>query len=160
MRATGQHNTISAARLWMVLARASSSIGTYIERSMTEQGFCLSDFMVLEVLLHKGPLTISAIGGKVLLASASMTSAIDRLEERGLVLRLSRAEDRRVRLVQLTPCGRSLIERLFARHAEELEALSKDISQRERKLLYEALKRVGKAAKEATPLVGSTNPST
>ena len=42
---------------------------------------------VLEVLLHKGPLTISVIGEKVLLASASMTSAIDRLEIRELVRR-------------------------------------------------------------------------
>ncbi len=153
-----ESETISAARLWLVLARASSSIGTYIERSLGQQGFCLSDFMVLEVLLHKGPLTISAIGEKVLLASASMTSAIDRLEERGLVARTANAEDRRVRLVELTACGRRLIERLFARHAEDLEILSEGISQRERKQLYQALKRVGKAAKQATPPLVSQHP--
>jgi MarR family 2-MHQ and catechol resistance regulon transcriptional repressor len=144
-------NPISAAKLWLVLARASSSIGTYIERSLGQQGFCLTDFMVLEALMHKGPLTISAIGEKVLLASASMTSAIDRLEERGLVHRSLSAEDRRVRLVDLTCEGRQFITRLFAKHATDLEAISTDLSQQERQFLYAALKKIGFAAKAATP---------
>src|SRR3981189_3621715 len=96
---------ISAPRLWLVLARAYGSIGDYIEGSIVAQGLGLSDFMVLEVLLYKGPLTISAIGAKVLLASASMTSAIDRLEKRGWVRRKSCDSDRRIRFVELTDCG-------------------------------------------------------
>jgi len=146
-----QQNHITAAKLWLVLARAYSSIGTYIERSLGQQGFCLTDFMVLEVLLHKGPLTISAIGEKVLLASASMTSAIDRLEERGLVHRSLSAEDRRVRLVDLTCEGRKFIARLFEKHAADLEAISTDFSQEERQVLYAAFKKIGFAAKAATP---------
>ena len=100
---------IAAAKLWLVLARAAGAVGTYIERSMGLKGYCLTDFMILEALLHKGPMTISAIGEKVLLASASMTSAIDRLEERKLVHRSLSAEDRRVRLVNLTSEGRRFI---------------------------------------------------
>src|SRR5271155_205313 len=101
---------VSAPRLWLVLARAYGSMVDYIEGSITAQGLGLSDFMVLEVLLHKGPLTISAIGQKVLLASASMTSAIDRLEKRGLVLRRSCSSDRRIRLVELTCEGKGFIQ--------------------------------------------------
>ena len=82
-------NKVSAPRLWLVLARAYGSMVDYIEDSIAAQGLGISDFMVLEVLLHKGSMTISAIGEKVLLASASMTSAIDRLEKRELVRRRS-----------------------------------------------------------------------
>ncbi|WP_263376395.1 MarR family winged helix-turn-helix transcriptional regulator [Granulicella aggregans] len=142
---------ITAARLWLVLARASASVGTFIERSMGLKGFCLTDFMILEALLHKGPMTISAIGEKVLLASASMTSAIDRLEERNLVHRSLSAEDRRVRLVDLTCDGRRFIEELFAQHVDDLESISTGISQEERKVLYVALKKIGFAAQAATP---------
>jgi MarR family 2-MHQ and catechol resistance regulon transcriptional repressor len=142
---------ITAARLWLVLARASASVGTFIERSMGLKGFCLTDFMILEALLHKGPMTISAIGEKVLLASASMTSAIDRLEERKLVHRSLSAEDRRVRLVDLTCDGRRFIEELFAQHVDDLESISTGISQEERKVLYVALKKIGFAAQAATP---------
>ena len=146
---------LNAAKLLFVLARASASIGTYIERTFGQQGFCLTDFMILEALLHKGPLTISAIGEKVALASASMTSAIDRLEERGLVRRSLNAEDRRVRLVGLSCEGRRLIERIFAQHLEDMEAIAQDISQEERHLLYAALKKIGFAAKAATPPIPS-----
>ena len=144
-----QHPAVEAARLWLVLARAHGSIAAYIESSFADRGFCLTDFMVLEVLLHKGPLTISAIGEKVLLASASMTSAIDRLEKRNLVRRTSSLSDRRVRLVDLTCEGRALIERLFAQHAHDLETLAAGLSCEERRVLYSALKKLGVAAKNA-----------
>src|SRR5271170_7760979 len=142
---------VSAPRLWLVLARAYGSMVDYIEGSITAQGLGLSDFMVLEVLLHKGPLTISAIGEKVLLASASMTSAIDRLEKRGLVQRRSCSSDRRIRLVELTDCGKTFIEEIFARHEKDLEAVTSGLSDEERQVMYEGLKKIGHAAKIAVP---------
>jgi MarR family 2-MHQ and catechol resistance regulon transcriptional repressor len=153
-----KHPAVDAPRLWLVLARAYGSIGAYIESSFADRGFCLTDFMVLEVLLHKGPLTISAIGEKVLLASASMTSAIDRLEQRNLVRRSSSAEDRRVRLVGLTCEGRALIERLFAHHAHDLEDLAAGLSCEERRVLYSALKKIGLAAEKANQNAAQAGP--
>jgi MarR family transcriptional regulator, 2-MHQ and catechol-resistance regulon repressor len=142
---------IPAPRLWLVLARAYHSISTYIEGSITAQGLILTDFMVLEVLLHKGPLTISAIGEKVLLASASMTSAIDRLERRGLVRRRTCGSDRRIRFVELTDCGKAFIEEIYARHAKDLEVVIGELCDEERRVIYEGLKKIGLAAKVAVP---------
>src|SRR5271167_508460 len=124
---------VTAPRLWLVLARAYHSIREYIEGSVTAQGLILSDFMVLEVLLHKGPLTISVIGEKVLLASASMTTAIDRLEKRGLLRRTICNSDRRIRLVELTPEGKSFIEEIYARHEKDLEHVTAGLSDTERR---------------------------
>jgi len=140
---------VSAPRLWLVLARAYSSMVNYIEGATVAQGLGLSDFMVLEVLLHKGPLTISAIGEKVLLASASMTSAIDRLEKLGLVRRTNCSSDRRIRIVELTDCGRASIEGIYARHEADLEKVSVTLSNEERKVMYEGLKKLGRAAQTA-----------
>jgi MarR family transcriptional regulator, 2-MHQ and catechol-resistance regulon repressor len=146
-----EKNIVSAPRLWLVLARAHGSMVDFIERSINAQGLGISDFMVLEVLLHKGPLTISVIGEKVLLASASMTSAIDRLEKRGLVLRRSCNSDRRIRVVELTAAGKSSIEEIYARHEKDLEFLMAGVSEDERRTMYEGLKKVGLAAKVAVP---------
>jgi MarR family 2-MHQ and catechol resistance regulon transcriptional repressor len=140
---------VTAARLWLVLARAHGAIVAYIEGALTAQGLGLSDFMVLEVLLHKGPMTISAIGEKVLLASASMTSAIDRLEKRELVLRKSCSSDRRLRYVELTAAGREFIGRIYAEHAKDLDFITEGLSVVERKTLYDGLKKMGFAAKAA-----------
>jgi MarR family transcriptional regulator, 2-MHQ and catechol-resistance regulon repressor len=147
---------ISAPRLWVVMARAYRAIGAYIEGSFAAQGIGLSDFMVLEVLLHKGPQTISAIGEKVLLASASMTSAIDRLESHGLVRRKSCDSDRRIRLIELTDEGRGFIEELYVRHEKDLERIASELSNEERRALYEGLKKFGLAAEVAVPTQGST----
>ncbi|HTC76185.1 MAG TPA: MarR family transcriptional regulator [Edaphobacter sp.] len=144
-------SNISAPRLWLVLARAYGSMVNYIEGSIVAQGLGLSDFMVLEVLLHKGPLTISAIGEKVLLASASMTSAIDRLEKRGLVRRKTCDSDRRIRFVELTDCGKAFIEEIYARHEKDLEAVISQLSEEERRAIYDGLKKIGLAAKVAVP---------
>ncbi len=148
---TDQSNNVSAPRLWLVLARAYGSIVSYIEGSINGLGLGLSDFMVLEVLLHKGPLTISVIGEKVLLASASMTSAIDRLEKRGLVVRRSCSSDRRIRLVELTCEGKGFIAEIYARHEKDLEQVTAGLSAEERRTMYEGLKKIGLAAKVAVP---------
>jgi MarR family 2-MHQ and catechol resistance regulon transcriptional repressor len=140
---------VSAPRLWLVLARAYGSMVNYIEDSITAQGLGISDFMVLEVLLHKGPMTISAIGEKVLLASASMTSAIDRLEKRELVRRRTCSSDRRIRIVELTDCGKAFIEEIYARHEKDLEAVIGELNEEERRVMYEGLKKIGHAAKAA-----------
>src|SRR6202042_665313 len=78
---------ISAPRLAIVLARCWRAVSQVAEASVREAGMCLTDFVALEALLHKGPLTITEIQGKVQLASGSMTAAVDRLEKKGLVKR-------------------------------------------------------------------------
>jgi MarR family 2-MHQ and catechol resistance regulon transcriptional repressor len=144
---------IAAPRLWLVLMKAYGSIVSYIEGAFAAQGIGLSDFLVLEVLLHKGPLTISAIGEKVLLASASMTSAIDRVEKLGLVRRRSCSSDRRIRLVELTVEGKAFIEEIYSRHAKDLERIAAGLCDAERKALYSGLKKMGLAAEVAVPTV-------
>src|SRR5438270_12390324 len=112
---TPDASTTTGPKLWVVLARAHGALARYVEESIAAQGLCLSDFMVLEVLLHKGPLPISAVGERVLLANASMTAAVDRLAERDLVIRHESERDRRSKIVALTAPGRALISELYAR---------------------------------------------
>ncbi len=141
----GANTELNAPRLWIVLARCHRAIALSVERSIAELGLCLSDFMVLEALLHKGPLTISEIQAKVLLASGSMTAAVDRVESMGLVVRKTTAKDRRARLLELTPKGRRLIERAFAQHAHHLENAMSALGGEERRGLYAGLKKLGQS---------------
>src|SRR5947209_18709676 len=112
---------LKAPKLWIVLARCYRALALSVERSMADLGLCLSDFAVLEALLHKGPLTISEIQAKVLLASGSMTAAVDRREGKGLVIRGTTPRDRRAKVLELTPDGKRVVEAAFRRHALELE---------------------------------------
>lgn len=136
-------------RLWVVLARSYGAMAAYVEDRIADEGLCLSDFMVLEVLLHKGPMPISEIGEKVLLANASMTAAVDRLEKRSFVVRQSSETDRRSKIVALTAKGRIFITGLYARHARDIEAVTSALSQSEQDQLRSLLKKLGTSAKAA-----------
>jgi MarR family 2-MHQ and catechol resistance regulon transcriptional repressor len=103
----------------------------------------LSDFAVLEVLLHAGDQPVNAIGRKVLLTSGSITTAVDRLEDRGLVRRTAHPEDGRTRLVQLTTQGRRTIEEAFRQHACDMEATMSVLSKEERVEFVRLLKKIG-----------------
>jgi len=112
--------------------------------SIEGAGMCLSDFAVLEVLLHKGPSPVNTIANLIGLTSGSGTTAIDRLEKRELVERRFTAEDRRARVVHLTANGRRLITKVFAKHEEDMEKAVEVLSPAEREQLIELLKKVGK----------------
>jgi MarR family 2-MHQ and catechol resistance regulon transcriptional repressor len=144
----GVNTVVNAAKLWLVLARCHRSLAILVERSIANLGLCLSDFMVLEALLHKGSLTISEIQARVLLASGSMTAAVDRVESMGLVVRTLTAKDRRARVLELTPKGRDLIERTFLEHARHLEKAMAVLDAKERRRLYAGLKKLGQSVAE------------
>src|ERR1700675_1471022 len=113
---------LAAPRLWIVLARCYRAVSQIAKSSIADAGLGLSDFAVLEALLHKGPLTISEIQAKVLLASGSMAAAVDRLERKGFLIRKATSSDRRAKVLELTPEGKRVVEAAFRRHAVELEA--------------------------------------
>jgi len=142
---TSAHETSSAA-LWVVLARAYRSMAAFVEHSIAALDIGLSDFMILEALLHKGPLTMSELCEVALITNASMTAAIDRLEERAFVERVVDKQDRRVRRVQLTAQGTALIKRLYARHERDLDEVMSAVLPAERAELRRGLKAIGLAA--------------
>lgn len=139
---------IAAPGLWWVMARSHHALRQLAEQSIANAGLCLTDFAALEALLHKGPLTISEIQEKVMLASGSMTAAVDRLEKLGLVVRKSTPRDRRARIVQLTPEGKRVVSACFEKHARDLEALMSVLSEKEKEQIYGSLKKLGLHAAE------------
>src|SRR5580704_13506265 len=147
-RVKNMSNPITAPRLWWVIARSHHALRLLAERSIANTGLCLTDFAALEALLHKGPLTISDIQDKVMLASGSMTAAIDRLENMRLVVRKSTAKDRRARVVQLTPEGKRVATASFEKHAKDLEQVVSVLSDKEKTQLYGSLKKLGLLAAE------------
>ena len=145
--------TTSAASLWLVMMKAYRSVQNYIESTMEQMGIGLSDFMILEVLLHKGPMSMSQLGEKVLLANPSMTAAVDRLEKLGFVSRCSGSADRRVRNVELTKEGRRVIRKVYAQHEQDLEALMCGLCEEQRARMRSGLKAIGLAAKAKSEAV-------
>src|SRR2546430_7204640 len=111
----------AGVHLWLVLMKAFQALLPHAAGSIKRTELGDSDFRILEVLLHKGPLPVNTIGPKVWLTPGSISVAVDRLVRKGLVSRNDHPDDRRIRRVELTPKGRALITRGFGEHAAAME---------------------------------------
>ena len=126
-----------------ILWKAAKAVEKVDRASIATTGLGLSDFTIMEALLHKGPLPINQIGEKVLLTSGSMTAAVNRMQVKGLVRRMQDPSDRRSFYVHLTKKGRQTIQTAFAKHEKNLEKIAGVLSGSERKELVRLLKKIG-----------------
>jgi DNA-binding MarR family transcriptional regulator len=81
-------------------------------------GLTFARYQVLGMMRWAGPLTLGAVGHGLWITPATVTSAVDRLEQAGLCRRASHPTDARATLVEITAKGR----RLFDRSVERLNA--------------------------------------
>jgi MarR family transcriptional regulator, 2-MHQ and catechol-resistance regulon repressor len=146
----------ASLKLWVVMSRALRSVQAHLERQVEQHGLNLTEFAVLEVLLHRQSLRIGEIGDRVLLTTGSMTYVIDKLERRGLLKRVMCDTDRRAIYAELTEEGRALIEVVFPEHAETIRNLMEGLTLQEKEQTTMLLKRLGLYARESA--VAGTTP--
>lgn len=139
-----------ASHAWLIMLKACQSMAHYLLPTIAAEGLGESDFRVLEILLHKGPMPVNAIGPKVDLNPGSVSVAVDRLYKKGFVSRVECCSDRRVRTVSLTDKGREMFVPLFRRHAALIKRAFQDVSPEELRHLEVAVKKIGKRAASLT----------
>ena len=132
--------------VWLVMMKAMRAMTRYATAGIEETGLGLSDFGVLEALLHRGPLPVNTIGPIVGLTAGSISIAVERLVEKGFASRMESAQDRRIRIVALTPRGEDLIASAFRKHSAQMKKVFSELSPAELRHLEVALKKVGKRA--------------
>src|SRR5256884_7212138 len=142
----GKAADVSGTHLWLVMMKAHRTLQRLATRSIEASDVCLSDFAVMEMLLHKGPQPVNEIGRRVELTSGAITTAVDRLESRGLVTREAHESDRRARIVRLTPRGKEEAVKAFAIHRTAMDVAASGLSKSERATLIQLLKKLGTSA--------------
>jgi DNA-binding MarR family transcriptional regulator len=84
------------------------------ERVFARHGITAQQYNALRVLrsVHPAGLATAALGGRLVSRAPDMTRLLDKLEERGLVRRRRRDDNRRVVEAWITPAGATLVQRL------------------------------------------------
>jgi MarR family 2-MHQ and catechol resistance regulon transcriptional repressor len=144
--ATAGESQATALKLWVVLARAMSSVQAHLQESVTRHDLTLTEFAILEVLYHKGPLLLGEVQRRILVSSGGVTYLVDRLTQKGLVERRECPQDRRARYAALTPAGEALIERIFPEHAACIENAMSGLSTEQQRTAIELLRTLGRTA--------------
>ncbi|QDU72571.1 MarR family winged helix-turn-helix transcriptional regulator [Mucisphaera calidilacus] len=114
-----------------------------VERVLEPFGLALWQFDVLATLRRSGPgycLSPTALTEATMLSSGAMTHRIDRLVSMGWVERRPDPDDRRGRLVALTPAGRDLVDAALEARFEEARAVTDALPVRRRRELADALR--------------------
>jgi MarR family 2-MHQ and catechol resistance regulon transcriptional repressor len=149
-----REKTPEAAHTLLVMLKALRAIRQLALTPILKEGLGESDFRVLEVLLHKGPMPVNAIGPKVDLNPGSVSVAVDRLYKKELVSRVESESDRRVRTVSLSEKGRRVFVPIFRQHAAIIERAFQDVSPAEQRKMEEVLKKIGRRAEKLSKQEG------
>ena len=147
--------TEAALKLWVVLSRAHASISAHAAAHAADHGLSLTEFAILEVLYHRGRMVLGEIQRRILVSSGGITFLVDRLAEKGLVVRQECPEDRRAKYVTLTREGTRMIREIFPSHAQALTAAMRGLTIAEQQEATGLLRELGLAAAE-----GGLPPST
>lgn len=128
-----------SAKLVIALSRSHNALFTLIEKNVRSFGLTVSEFGVLEALLHKGEMPVQKLCEKVLVTSGSMTYIVNKLEEKGYVKRYKSQEDARIWFVRLTDEGHTFISKIFTQHEAFLMDILSEIKENDKEQLIQAL---------------------
>lgn len=94
--------------LFQAFRRLQQDAEVHAKRLARYGGLSPVQLMILQVLATEGQLTASALSKRVSLTAATLSGQLDRLAERGLLLRQRDDQDRRRQWLLLTAEGRTL----------------------------------------------------
>ena len=134
------HPAADALRAWNLFQQTYLLSFRHLEQITNREGLSYSQAAALGVLSSaERPLPLSHLARALTQEAQSTTELADRLERRGLVRRIRDPRDRRLVLLELTPDGQQLYERLQPALAESGEQLFHDLSERDRETLTRLL---------------------
>ncbi|HEO8422574.1 MarR family winged helix-turn-helix transcriptional regulator [Niallia sp. FSL W8-0635] len=133
-------------RLFRIWLKASKAVVTNIQKDIESHKINSENFMILELLYSKGPHPVQKISEVFSIPSGSITYVVDKLEKKGLVERQPNPNDRRASNVVLTKEGRALFDEIFPKHVATISENLSFISNEEKVLLADLLKKIGMGA--------------
>lgn len=113
----GKENDLNL-KLLISLSRGLLTINRETMKNIKESGLTPSQFMVLEVLYHKGEMRVCDITEKILSTGGNMTVVIANLLKDDYIEKKDTPGDRRSYSLALTEKGEKIIEEIFPRHLE------------------------------------------
>jgi MarR family transcriptional regulator, 2-MHQ and catechol-resistance regulon repressor len=132
-----------AHRALQALMRAETSVRRVLATDLEREGVSAAGFSALVVLTTAGgSLELRTLRRRLGWSKANATEVTVTLESRGLVARRRLETDRRAAAIDLTPAGRSLVERLFPEHANRVTSAFARLDEEEKRHLADICRKL------------------
>lgn len=128
---------------FIALHRVVSKMDRSQVKIFDEYSLTTGQFAVLEVLFHKGDLSVGEVQEKILSSSGTMPLIVKNLITRDLVTKLCDPNDKRRSILHITDAGRSLMEELFPKVKKNIISMFDGLKKEEMNDLLLILKRLG-----------------
>ena len=131
-------------KVMVALVKASEGYKKDCDSIYKDFGLTFSQYNALRVLNNSkdGQNTVTITSKIMLVSGPNMTGIAKRLEKRGFIIRKSDSEDERITMLEITPKGRRVIDNIENAHEENIGNYLKGFSEKQKKILLEALKRL------------------
>jgi DNA-binding MarR family transcriptional regulator len=126
---------VSAVEAGQAYLELHHQLHRIVDQAMSGSGLSLARAKVLMRLSDHGPMNQATLAGLLGFAPRSVTDTVDALERDGLVSRAEDENDRRARIVALTPAGRAALETAQAVRLKSMDQIFGTLSPAERSTL-------------------------
>lgn len=137
--------TDKVMQTWMQLYRAFYKINTKEINYFSEQGLTFNQFKVLEVLYHRGDLSIGSITKLAMSTPGNITVVVKNLKRDGWIHSIVDERDKRITLLSISNKGIDLMQKVFPQHAQNLHKNFEVLDDEELVVLYDILRKLQKA---------------
>jgi len=103
------------------LVRCYQAFEMYSAAHIRELDLTPSQFDIIATLGNTPGMTSKCLGEKTLITKGTLTGVVDRLIAKGLVRRVQCEHDGRSQIVQLTPEGEAMFDKVFPAHIEYMK---------------------------------------
>jgi DNA-binding MarR family transcriptional regulator len=128
-----------ADQLAQLFPAFNHAFSRWAESLLENSGVSTSRMRLLGALHCKGPQIMCDLGGELGVTARNVTTLVDGLEAEGLVRRAAHPTDRRATVVELTPSGFELAERLLGPFHQQLTSLFRDLPEGDQRALAHLL---------------------
>jgi len=134
-----------AMQTWIQLFRLFNKIRAKESFYINSFDVTMNQFQVLEVLYHRGDLSVGAITKLTMGTPGNVTVVVKNLKRDGLISSVSDSKDKRSSILSITQSGKEIIEKLFPNHAQNLEKCFEVLDDEEMETLFTLLRKLQKA---------------
>ncbi len=127
------------------LASAYQAFEAYSAAHIRTLDLTPAQFDIIATLGNTAGMPLNELGTKTLITKGTLTGVVDRLSDKQLVRRIASPSDGRSQIVQLTPQGEAVFERIFPAHLAHLQQAFMELSADELAVAEASLRRLREA---------------
>ena len=139
----GSLKEVNVLNSYIKLVRTFESISSCLYMKLAKEGLTESQFYLLDVLYHCGPMNQKDLGKKIFRSEGNITMVVNNLEKRKLIKKKQSEDDKRVYIIKLKNEGRELYEKVFPKFLKAMMREFEGIKEKEHKEFQKICKRIG-----------------